>query len=419
MFIIIIIFAVELHFVHCSLNTYSLIGIALCTLNLKAKMDAYESILLVKSEVFVFKIPPRTTNRGYRAADWNLAEPQWTGRLRLVAKGKECVLKLEDKTTGELFAKCPIETYPGVAVESVTDSSRYFVLRIQDDNGKSEMLPDIDDLQRCMLSQKDDKVHVVTEEQPTVALLKEREREYARAGSKLSGTIREESSWGVDNAANCSKHSSSMGPPLSNGPGRSAFIGVGFSDRSDSFDLNVALQDHFKWLKKSEEIEKEKDDPKQELDLRFKEGETIKINMKITKKDGSDVSSKPRARPGLALGSGILPPPPGGVKLAGLPSASGVSRVTPTSSPSHQPTSNVDLLLDVDQPAATPLKGPGGESWGEFASGGQHRVEFLGEVNPHLRGGRVENHLGNTTPSSPDRDSNLDLPVLGGRAQHD
>nr|CAD7402310.1 unnamed protein product [Timema cristinae] len=43
----------------------------------------------------------------------------------------------------------------------------------------------------------------------------------------------------------------------------------------------------------------------------------------------------------------------------------------------------------------------------------------LEEVNPHLRVGRVENHLGKTTPSSPDRDSNLDLPVLGGRAQHD
>lgn len=64
--------------------------------------------------------------------------------------------------------------------------------------------------------------------------------------------------------------------------GRTAFIGVGFSDRSDSFDLNVALQDHFKWVKKSEEIEKEKEEPKPELDLRFKEGETIKINMKIT-----------------------------------------------------------------------------------------------------------------------------------------
>nr|CAD7439539.1 unnamed protein product [Timema bartmani] len=40
------------------------------------------------------------------------------------------------------------------------------------------------------------------------------------------------------------------------------------------------------------------------------------------------------------------------------------------------------------------------------------------EVNPHLRGG-VENNLGKTTPSSPERDSNLDLPVLGSLAQHD
>lgn len=118
--------------------------------------------------------------------------------MRLVSQGDAVTIKLEDKVSGELFAKCPIDTYPGIAVEPVTDSSRYFVLRIQDDNG------------------------------------------------------------------------------------RSAFIGVGFLDRSDSFDLNVALQDHFKWLKNREQIEKEKDVPKQELDLRFKEGETIKINMKIT-----------------------------------------------------------------------------------------------------------------------------------------
>nr|CAD7401079.1 unnamed protein product [Timema cristinae] len=43
----------------------------------------------------------------------------------------------------------------------------------------------------------------------------------------------------------------------------------------------------------------------------------------------------------------------------------------------------------------------------------------LEEVNPNLCGGRVENHLGKTTPSSPDRDSNLNLPVLSSRAQHD
>lgn len=120
--------------------------------------------------------------------------------MRLVAKGTECVLKLEDKVTGELFAKCPVDQYPGIAIEPVSDSSRYFVLRIQDDSG------------------------------------------------------------------------------------RAAFIGVGFADRSDSFDLNVALQDHFKWLKQSKEMEKEgtgEDAGKPRLDLSFKDGETIKINMKI------------------------------------------------------------------------------------------------------------------------------------------
>nr|CAD7574582.1 unnamed protein product [Timema californicum] len=54
----------------------------------------------------------------------------------------------------------------------------------------------------------------------------------------------------------------------------------------------------------------------------------------------------------------------------------------------------------------------------EIVHEGIGKVE-LEEVNPHLRGGRVENHLGKTSPSSPNRDSNLDLPVLGSRAQHD
>lgn len=56
--------------------------------------------------------------------------------MRLVSKDKEVYLKLEDKTTGELFAKCPVDKYPGIAIQPVSDSSRYFVLRIQDDNGE-------------------------------------------------------------------------------------------------------------------------------------------------------------------------------------------------------------------------------------------------------------------------------------------
>lgn len=133
-----------------------------------------------------------------RAANWNLAEPTWTGRMRLVTSGVNVNLKLEDKTSGALFANCPVETYPGIAIESVSDSSRYFVIRVLGEGG------------RC------------------------------------------------------------------------AFLGLGFGDRSDSFDLNVALQDHFKWVKNQEQIEKDKAEPKAELDLGFKEGETIKINMKIT-----------------------------------------------------------------------------------------------------------------------------------------
>lgn len=210
-------------------------------------MDTYESVILVKNEVFVFKIPPRTSNRGYRAADWNLQEPQWTGRMRLVSKGNELVMKLEDKTSGELFAKCPIDKYPGVALEAVTDSSRYFVVKIQDDNG------------------------------------------------------------------------------------RAAYIGLGFGDRSDSFDLNVALQDHFKWLKKEQESDQT---PQGQLDLGFKDGETIKINMKITKKDGSEGSRSRRGVPG-ASGGGLLPPPPGGSKLPPPPSpqhAASPSSIPPASS---------------------------------------------------------------------------------------
>jgi len=204
--------------------------------------DDYESVLLIQPEVFVYKIPPRaSSNRSYRANEWNLENPDWSGRLRLASVGNKCVIKLEDKSSGELFAKAPIDEYPGPAIEAVSDSSRYFVLRIIDDNA-----------------------------------------------------------------------------------GRTAFIGVGFADRSNAFDLNVTLQDYFKRVKVEQEIEKEKDAPKAALDLGFKEGETIKINMRITKKDGSEGVSKPKAKT-VGLGGGILPPPPAGPKIS------------PAASPSHQP----------------------------------------------------------------------------------
>ena len=99
--------------------------------------EDYERMLLVKPVCYVYRLPPRPSNRGYRAADWGLDKPSWTGRMKICVKSNLLEIKLEDKMTGELFAKAPVEEYPGLAVESVTDSSRYFVLRIRDDSGRT------------------------------------------------------------------------------------------------------------------------------------------------------------------------------------------------------------------------------------------------------------------------------------------
>uniref|UniRef100_A0A7N5JJD2 Adaptin ear-binding coat-associated protein 1 n=1 Tax=Ailuropoda melanoleuca TaxID=9646 RepID=A0A7N5JJD2_AILME len=259
----------------------------------RAKMAAeleYESVLCVKPDVSVYRIPPRASNRGYRASDWKLDQPDWTGRLRITSKGKIAYIKLEDKVSGELFAQAPVEQYPGIAVETVTDSSRYFVIRIQD------------------------------------------------------------------------------------GTGRSAFIGIGFTDRGDAFDFNVSLQDHFKWVKQESEISKESQDMdnRPKLDLGFKEGQTIKLSIgNITTKKGGASKPKTTGTGGLSL----LPPPPGGKVTIPPPSSVAISNhVTPPPIPkSNHGGSDADILLDLDSPApvTTPAPAPVSASndlWGDFST---------------------------------------------------
>ena len=117
---------------------------------------------------------------------------------------------------------------------------------------------------------------------------------------------------------------------------------MGFADRSDSFDLNVALQDHFKGIKRDIAIAKENDittgsnglpqgsGPK--LDLAFKEGQTIRINIPKTEKTTRDKNTKK----GL---TGPLPPPPGGVGRIGPPPS--ISSLTPLQSPTEPTASSV------------------------------------------------------------------------------
>lgn len=244
--------------------------------------EDYEAVLCVKPAVHVYRVPPRASNRGYRAAEWQLDQPAWSGRLRITAKGKTAFIKLEDKTSGELFAQAPVEQFPGIAVESVTDSSRYFVLRIEDGNG------------------------------------------------------------------------------------RRAFIGVGFVDRGDAFDFNVALQDHFKWVRQQNELAKQSENPDQapKLDLGFKEGQTIKLNIaNMKKKEGAAGNTRPRpAGPG---GLSLLPPPPGGKSsMPTLPSGEQLpsSLSTPTRLPG---TPITDSLLSWPQPTAAP-SAPTTDVWGDF-----------------------------------------------------
>ncbi|KAI9480829.1 MAG: adaptin ear-binding coat-associated protein 1 [Benjaminiella poitrasii] len=188
--------------------------------------EEYESVLLIIRECFVYKIPPRTAARGYRAAEWgDLATSfLWKGRLRIISKGQRCEIRLEDSSTGELFAMCPYDIQSN-SVEAVLDSSRYFVLKIENE-------------------------------------------------------------------------------------GRHAFIGMGFQERSDAFDFNVALQDFIKQLRAEKEaterIAQASTAPKKDYSL--KEGQTINITI-------GNVGAK-RIRPKVANTStndnGILPliPPP-------------------------------------------------------------------------------------------------------------
>ncbi|KAM4580958.1 adaptin ear-binding coat-associated protein 1-like [Odontesthes bonariensis] len=240
----------------------------------------YESILCVKPEVNVYRIPPRASNRAIRAADWKLDAPDWTGRMRMTARGKVAYVKLEDKISGELFAQAPVEEYPGTAMETVSDSSRYFVLRIEDDSG------------------------------------------------------------------------------------RKAFIGIGFGDRGDAFDFNVALQDHFKWVKQENELSKQAQTPDNtpKLDLGFKEGQTITLNIGQSKK-------KDRSRPQSSGGFGLLPPPPGG-KLAPPPSARSTNHNTQPSAGG----SDSGFLLDLDSSNSNSVAPSNATStassdlWGDFDS---------------------------------------------------
>ncbi|KAJ7681768.1 adaptin ear-binding coat-associated protein 1 NECAP-1 [Mycena rosella] len=210
--------------------------------------DEIESILYIGREVSVFKIPPLKKNEGHRAGEWgDLSAPLWKGRLRIVEKSSGAALLFEDGSTGELFAKADYDT-ARPCVEAVLDSSRYFVVRVED-------------------------------------------------------------------------------------AGKKAYLGMGFQERSDSFDFNVALQDYTKRQKAALNPVTASDEPSPHIpagpkkDYSLKEGQTFSISIpgrpnKATTSsvlpttnllgDLSSLSSDTASSASTTSGGGfpLLPPPP-------------------------------------------------------------------------------------------------------------
>ena len=132
-----------------------------------AAADEEEYVSLTIPEVFVYKIPPASSAAGHKAADWSKTHV-WAGKLTVSTRGAGAAAASAVRLAGadgKLFAVAPVRRDGPPAAEKVTDSSRYFVLRIE------------------------------------------------------------------------------------NAEGRVAFVGLGFNQRSDAFDFNVALQDAAKCVR--------------------------------------------------------------------------------------------------------------------------------------------------------------------------
>ncbi|KAG6662765.1 hypothetical protein I3843_03G248900 [Carya illinoinensis] len=197
-----------------------------------------EQTLLVVREVAVYKIPPRPTSGGYKCGDWLQSDKIWSGRLRVVSCKARCEIRLEDPASGDLFAACFV--LPGQpresSVETVLDSSRYFVLKIED------------------------------------------------------------------------------------GQGKHAFVGLGFAERNEAFDFNVALSDHDKYVRREHEKNESGEatddthiDIHPAVNHRLKEGETIRINVKP--------KVKPTSGTGMLSAAGLT----GGLSGTGKPKALGLA----------------------------------------------------------------------------------------------
>jgi len=230
----------------------------------------------------------------------------WSGRCVVTSEGLKCKVKLEDPNTGELFAVCAITEG---AIEPVSDSSRYYVIKIED------------------------------------------------------------------------------------GSGRHAFIGMGFTERSDAFDFSAALQDHKKYQnqRKEAEVNAKKAATQPKVDYSLKEGQKIHVEFKTAKKSSSTTSSN--ATGGF---SGLLPPPPGSRGQSNAVSAT-VKSPTTTSKSASNDLFNFDAFTSSPSPQPQQQQQFSNNQFGntnnQFNS--FQNNQFQPQVNQQNQFNRPNNQFGN------------------------
>ena len=131
--------------------------------NITPSDEVIERIRLKIPNAHVFKLPPKPTAGGWRGAEWH--DKVWQGTLKVVERGDEtAVLLVDSNEERNIFAVCPIlhninqptggggdnnsnsNTTLGAqppqwnannGIDRCIDSSRYFVLRIQNAQGRT------------------------------------------------------------------------------------------------------------------------------------------------------------------------------------------------------------------------------------------------------------------------------------------
>ncbi|KAK2971105.1 hypothetical protein RJ640_000389, partial [Escallonia rubra] len=260
------------------------------------------------------------------ADEWDINKWAWEGILKVTSKGEECIIKLEDKTTGELYARAFLRDGEPHPVEPVIDSSRYFVLRVEEnientsslfrsvvDNelhwwrtGKGVvrfphpldvLISNAGDVQLTMDIAEEEFLWKVSQLRykacnQRIELLDHASRwlwqwprdllsEFVQSGFVWSmvavlGDVSSRGEWLMDGLHQTGKDLQEGGRL------RHAFIGIGFRERPEAYDFQAALHDHMKYLNKkkaAEEMEQHYQKTSS-ADYSLKDGETLVLQIK-------------------------------------------------------------------------------------------------------------------------------------------